>query len=146
MDVYLNQTFTSTMEISWNEELNITILYKDKNTTRPLDGATVELQWGAKSLGSLVPLGYPGLYNITINTSSLETGLIFLTVSAELDNYTAISKVITISITRRDTELDVYLNTQFTNTYQIPWKEDVNITVVYKDFEHKYFLPTVFYW
>jgi len=131
--IFLNQSETNTYEIAWNELLNITIYCVDNITQNFIDGVTVELVYEASVIATLLkPLSYDQ-YNYTLNTSALSVGLVYLTITVELENYTSLSEVITINVLNRATDLEIYLNQTQTTTIDIDWNETLDIAVEYND-------------
>lgn len=140
MDIYLNQTLQTIIDIYWNEELNITAVYKDKNIGYFLNNATVSLKEGSIVLYNFSKTVGFDQYNLTINTNVLDLGVNALTIYAKKDNYTVSLGTITINVYERLTELDIYLNGTLDTSIEIAWNELLNISVIFKDLELAYFI------
>jgi len=133
VDIYLNQTLTSSIEIPWGEILNITAIYYDETTSNFIDGATLSLKDGIIVLNNFSQHPSLNQYNLTINTTVLDLGVNVLTIYAKHNNYSLSLEGITISVIEQETSLDVYLNQTLTSSIEIMWGELLNITAIYKD-------------
>lgn len=119
---------------SIGEFLNITAIYKDYNGTFVL-GATVELSSTSFS-GSLIKHPVLNQYNITVMADQLGGGVKIVTISAKKNNYLTITQEIIISVTLRNTEMQLFLNgVNCTDGkyLQIEVGVNINVTVTYKD-------------
>jgi hypothetical protein len=101
IEIYLNgedKTLEKTITIQWNEELNITIIYKDELTHQFISGAKVELN----ATGISRILDEDGQYYYTIlNPGSLSyIGTNFLTVTIEKENFDFVSEILRIVVER----------------------------------------------
>ncbi|MCJ7648698.1 MAG: hypothetical protein MUP85_08805, partial [Candidatus Lokiarchaeota archaeon] len=133
-NINLNGIETTNREIPWNEILSISISYNDTFTDSFISGALVQLS--GTGISENFTENSPIDYNLNINTALLVLGINFLTISANKENYTLSSRIITISVTNRDTKVDVYLNGTLSSSfefYNISIGEKLNITVFYKD-------------
>ena len=133
LDTYLNNQSTTTISIPWGELLNITTIYKDSITTNFIDGVTVELRVGETVMHNFTKHPSLNQYNLTLNSSDIGVGINYFTISAKKDNYTASQVSITITVTDRETNLDVYLDKELKNNIVVPWNNLLNITTVYID-------------
>ncbi len=120
IDLYLNQedkTTEKTITIQSNEDLNVTILYKDSLTNHFISGAIVELN-GSGISKILDETGQQ--YEINLSASSLPIGIHFLTVTIEKENYLFVSEIfsvivnpITTVVNLNETIVNVLLNHGF---------------------------------
>ena len=137
IDVYLNGTLSSNFEFyntSIGEKLNITVLYKDL-TDSFINDANVRLFESGIPTNLTESLIF-NQYNITLNVEDIGVGVKFLTIHAQKDNYTMISKVITLIVNEKKTELLLFLNeSQYYNgdTIELEVSDLLNITVKYLD-------------
>ena len=139
--VFLNNTETNFIEIPWNTTLNIAITYNDTLTDSFIDNASVQLTGTgiSRNFTDNSPLNYW----LDINTRKLSLGINFLTISAQKDNYSLSTRIITISVLERQTYLEIYINnskyltSQFYNTSV---GEFLNITVFYNDLDSDLFI------
>ena len=132
ININLDGTPGTAVQIPHNEIVNISVFYND--IAGPfLDGATVELREGESTL--YVISKHPSLdqYTLLINTKYFNLGTNLLVIYAKKDNFTAAYVSISITVTERDTNLDVYLEENPTTIIEIPYGELLNITVVYSD-------------
>jgi len=132
--IKLNGIETTSTEIPWNEILTISISYNDSFTNSFISGASVQLS--GTGISENFTENSPINYSLNINTAVFALGINFLTISANKDNYTLSSRIITISVTERATKVDVYLNGTLSTLfalYNITFGEKLNITVFYKD-------------
>lgn len=133
-NINLNGTETTSIEIPWNEILSISLSYNDSLNDSFISGASVQLS--GTGISENFTENSPIDYNVNINTALLALGINFLTISANKENYTLSSRIISISVTERDTKVDVYLNGTLSSNfefYNISIGEKLNITVFYKD-------------
>ncbi|MFX1570785.1 MAG: hypothetical protein ACFFCV_20800 [Promethearchaeota archaeon] len=133
--IYLNKTESILIEIPWNENLNIAITYNDTLTDNFIDNALVQL------IGTGISINFtensPLNYSTDISTSKLKLGVNFLTISARKDNYSIATKIITISVLERETNLEIYINNSLyipSQYYNTSVGDFLNITVFYRDF------------
>ena len=133
-NINLNGIETVSTEIPWNEILSISISYNDSSTNSFISEALVQLS--GTGISESFTENSPIDYSLNINTALLALGINFLTISANKENYTLSSRIISISVTERDTKVDVYLNGTLSSNfefYNISISEKLNITVFYKD-------------
>ena len=132
--VFLNQTESIGIEIPWNESLNIAITFNDSSTNTFIDNALVQLT------GSGISENFteysPFNYSLNFNSNNLELGVNFLTISAQKENYTLSTRIITITVLERTTYFVIYINNSKYSTsqfYNSSIGEFLNVTVFYKD-------------
>ncbi len=132
--INLNGIETTSLEIPWNEILSISLSYNDSFTNSFISGASVQLS--GTGISENFTENSPINYTVNINTALMALGINFLTISANKENYTLSSRIISISVTERDTKVEVYLNGTLSSNfefYNISIGEKLNITVFYKD-------------
>ncbi len=132
--IFLNQTDSIAIEIPWNETLNIAITYNDSATDLFIDLALVQLT--GIGISENFTENNPFNYSLDFNSNNLELGVNFLTISAQKENYTLASRIITITVLERTTYFDIYINNSkylTTQFYNSSVGEFLNITVFYKD-------------
>ncbi len=140
LQLYLNSvdlTIVKSLEIRWNENINITIKYKDTDLipSDHITDATVFLT-GAGSPISLLEYIALKQYNKTINSAILKLGLNSLIISAERSNYTITSITFNIKVLARPTSLNVFLNGENKTKdkeIELAIRSTINITISYKD-------------
>jgi hypothetical protein len=140
-NINLNGIEAISIEIPWNETLSISISYNDSFTNAFIDGALVQLS--GTGISESFTENSPIEYTLDINTALMALGINFLTISANKENYTLSSRIISISVIERDTKVDVYLNGTLSSNfefYNISIGEKLNITVFYKDLNTDAFL------
>ncbi len=133
-NIKLNGIETQSIEIPWNEILSISLSYNESSTNNFISEALVQLS--GTGISENFTENSPIDYSLNINTALLALGINFLTISANKENYTLSSRIISISVTERDTKVDVYLNGTLSSNfdfYNISIGEKLNITVFYKD-------------
>jgi hypothetical protein len=141
--IILNGIESTIIEIPWDEALNIAITYNDSYTHNFIDGALVQLS--GTGISKNFTENSPVNYYVDINTRDLKLGVNFLTISAQKENYTLSSNIITISVVERTTYLEIYLNSSIYDPaefYNISIGEHLNITVFYKDFNSGSFIDS----
>ncbi len=141
--IKLNGTETTSIEIPWNEILSISISYNDSLDNSFINGASVQLS--GTGISENFTENSPIDYALNINTALMTLGINFLTISANKENYTLSSRIISISVTERDTKVDVYLNGTLSSNfdiYNISIGEKLNITVFYKDLNTDAFIDS----
>ena len=132
IDVFLDNNPTTALISTYDETINITAIYKD--LTGPfIDGATVELHEGEKTLYSIPKHASFDQYSLTLNTKYLSLGTNLLAIYAKKDNFTVALVSITITVTERDTDIDIFLEGIPTTILELPYGDTINITVVYSD-------------
>ncbi|MFW9999089.1 MAG: hypothetical protein ACFE9Q_06960 [Candidatus Hodarchaeota archaeon] len=142
-ETYIDNVFLNGIEkvtdksitLTSGQLLNITISYKDQISGDFLSGATVRVVGGGLSEFLNESLIYPQ-YELVFNTSLLDVGATFLTVSAQLQNYSSSAIVLTLYLDVRGTSMVVLLNGAiYPNNYiTVEVTEKINITVIYTDF------------
>ena len=132
--VFLNQTESFGIEIPWNETLNIATTYNDSATDIFIDNALVQLT--GIGISENFTENNPFNYSLNFNSQNLELGVNFLTISAQKENYTLASRIITITVLERTTYFEIYINNSRYSTsqfYNSSIGEFLNVTVFYKD-------------
>ncbi|MFW9930813.1 MAG: hypothetical protein ACFFD1_15600, partial [Candidatus Thorarchaeota archaeon] len=129
-DVILNGTYTTSIQIPWNELFDISVFYNDTTTGTFISGANVQLI----GVGYSQPLGESGNeYLASIDTSDFTIGNNFLTILAQKENFNIASQLITITVLERNTTLSTFLEETLTNSISLPYDESLNITAIYND-------------
>jgi hypothetical protein len=144
-NIYLNgflKTVDKSITLTSGELLSISFTYNDKVTNQDLSGATARIVGGGVSEVMDENL-ISHHYEITLNTSTFGVGATFLTISAQLQNYSASSAVLTIYVGERGSTLIVLINgTMYPNNYvKVQVSDTINITVKYTDLITGHFLP-----
>ncbi|TFF99397.1 MAG: hypothetical protein EU542_09050 [Promethearchaeota archaeon] len=134
LEVTLNGTLTTNIEIDYGELLPITAIYQDFESTF-IENAEVQLLEGATILDNFTvhPLG--DHYNLSLDSSMLNLGVHSLLIYAVKDTFSSASVSITITVTERDSTLEVTLNGTLTTYIEIDYGELLPITAVYQDLE-----------
>ena len=133
LQLYVNsvqKTTNNTVNIKYNEVMNITIFYKDVLTNQHLTGANVEL------LGFGRMNETSNQYNFTLISNSLNLGFNVLTINAQSENYTSQMIQLYVEVFERATEFELYVNDdQKANNdiIQIEVNQILNLTVFYRD-------------
>lgn len=135
--LYINGVKTNNSEsvsVEMNENLNITLYYRDFNNQTHLSGASVTLL-GVGALNEV--LDY---YSIIINTSDLVQKITIFTVFAQYDNYQPQSIQFLIELSERSTQLILFINginKTLDPVFELPLRSMLNITVKYLDSKFK---------
>lgn len=142
-ETYIDKVFLNGIEkvtdksitLTSGELLNISFSYKDQISGDFLSGATARVVGGGLSKIINESFIY-SQYEIVFNTSLLHVGATFLTVSAQLQNYSSSATVLTLYLDVRGTSLVVLLNGAiYPNNYiTVEVSQTINITVIYTDF------------
>jgi hypothetical protein len=144
LSLYINNLPKSqgeSIKVEANEQINITVYYRDGLTNDSLSLANIELL----GFGGLIQTGL--YYNITINSNSLEKGVNILTLFAQLSNYQARSVQFIIEVVDRATIIQLLLNGEdvtFDPVFEIPIESIVNVTVKYLDNQTGIGIPDAF--
>ena len=120
----------NTISSKFNEPINITIYYRDNETSNHISGASINLL----GIGPLNELN--SQYNLTLNTANLDKGINVFTVFAQLTNYTPQSIQFFIEVFDRETELLLFVNSEQkfeSDAVHVQINELINITVYYRD-------------
>ena len=130
----LDRTTEKSAQVTFNKNLNITLVYKNKTGDEFISGADVEVT--GEGLGPIIlfPNGFDNYYTV-INSSDLGVGITYLTLTASKRYYATVQFQITIEVVNRDTELQLYLdntNQTIDKEWTTAWNENLNITI--KDF------------
>ncbi|TES96452.1 MAG: hypothetical protein E3J90_08015 [Promethearchaeota archaeon] len=142
-NIKLNGIETPSIEIPWNEILSISLSYNESITNIFISEALVQLS--GTGISESFTENSPIDYSLNINTALMALGINFLTISANKENYTLSSRIITVSVTERATKVDVYLNGTLSSNfefYNISIGEKLNITVFYKDLNTDAFIDS----
>ena len=125
------QIFPSdTVNTPFDELLNITVLYKDKNTNMHINGTNVELL----GIGFLNETSYQ--YNISLDTNTLAKGINILTIFAQQSGFQHKTIQFFINVDDREAELVLFIEGVQLNdsdTIQIEIDENMNITALLND-------------
>ena len=120
-----------TIQVNFNEFINISVYYKDNFTKEHITGASVSL-FGIDNLTEQT-----SYYDIIINSNVLDLGINVLSIYAQLDGgYKSQSIHIFIEVFDRETELVLKVNNSQKfdgDTIQVNFNEFINISVYYKD-------------
>ncbi len=138
-NIFINNsdcTSNKSYNVKAGEFLNITVKFKDNETSGTfINNATVKLIGTDvdKIFNESISFQH---YNLTLNSTELGVGVKFLTITAQKDNYTSASELLTITVFERGTNYILYLNeTDSTSdpSYQLTDNQLLNITVSYID-------------
>ncbi|NHJ24831.1 MAG: hypothetical protein EAX89_09665 [Candidatus Lokiarchaeota archaeon] len=138
--IFLDSEQTSSCEVPWNDNLNITAIYRDQETNNFIGGATLQLRYGSDILGTLSIHTSYDQYYLQINTTILSVGVNGLTIYAKQDNYSICLENLIITVIERETTSSIYLDNQIRDSYQLEWRNIMNITTIYKDLETSEFI------
>jgi hypothetical protein len=130
------------IEVPYGDFLDINVTYLDQDSQENITQATVKLRNGTNAIGEFDQI-FGEQYNFTLNTSLLVVGVNFLTVTAELSNYTSDSETITVIIGAKGTISQLYINdTDHTeNLYKaIEANQFLNISLEYNQTNPNQFL------
>ncbi|MEE9573606.1 MAG: hypothetical protein V3W20_11200, partial [Candidatus Neomarinimicrobiota bacterium] len=133
LQLYVNSTLktnNNTVNIKYNEVMNVTIFYQDDLINQHLSGANVTIT----NFGDLTEINEQ--YNITINSNALNLGFNVLTINAQSENYTSQVIQLYVEVYERATEFELYVNDdQKSNNdiIQIEVNQILNLTVFYRD-------------
>jgi hypothetical protein len=141
IDVFLNEddlTLSPVIEVQFMSQLNITTHYYDNVLSEEILGATASLE------GSGIDPSYYD-YSVTgtahefiLNTTKLGFGTHLLSLFLEKENYTTSDKQLRITVTPRETYLNVYANgvdSSDIDEFVIPIRRELNITLLEYDSE-----------
>ncbi len=132
----LNQVPGTSKQMQYNELLNITLSYNDTlDNGKFIKGATVAVN-GSGISEPLAENSQKEYYTVVINTADMDVGIKFLTVTAELDNYTLASVVLTITVSFKETYLEVFIENKPTTDfsfYNVSIGAVLNFTVKFKE-------------
>ncbi|MFX0033405.1 MAG: hypothetical protein ACFE9P_12135 [Candidatus Hermodarchaeota archaeon] len=141
-ETYIDNIFINDADCSINKSynvhagdiLNITIKYKDNDAGGSfIHDAIVTLN--GTSIGEIFT-DNNNFYNLTLNTSKLSIGIIFLNIIAQKKNYTSVTELLTINVFERETDYWLYLNglIQGKNpSIKLYRDQFLNITLTYND-------------
>ncbi|MHA1190938.1 MAG: hypothetical protein ACTSP9_01415, partial [Promethearchaeota archaeon] len=111
-DLFLNdvdRTTEKSTQVTFNENLNITLIYKD-SIGDFIPGANVELTGSGLTPNTLSQGSFDNYYTI-INSTDLGVGTSYLTLTASKRYYTTQQFQITVEVVSRDTEIQLFLDT-----------------------------------
>ena len=133
LQLYVNSTLktnNNTVKIKYNEDMNITISYRDTLINQHISTPNVTIT----SFGDLTENNEQ--YTIVINSNALNLGFNVLTINAQSENYTSQLIQLYVEVFERATEFELYVNeTQKSNNdiIQIEINKILNLTVFYRD-------------
>ena len=130
-NVLLDGIESTSLEVEWNEMLDVSVSYNDSLTNNFIEDATVQLI--GPTYSKILTQSGQNKYNSSINSFDFTIGNNFLTILAQKDNYSIASRLITIIVAERDTSIQIELNKTETTTIYYPYNELLNITAVYED-------------
>jgi len=137
-NIILNNTKTTSIEIFWNEPINISASYNDTLTNNSIPNAKMYLSSGWTKNFTYNPIG---IYTLTFNTKELKLGTNFLTISANDMNHSLTTEIITIIVNPRSSHFkSIKLNDTETDIKTYSNGENINITVKYFDFANDSFI------
>jgi hypothetical protein len=135
IDLYLNSTnMTSIRYISvkLDELVNVSVNFFSISDEQIILGASINLAGLPQSPISLMYVN--GWYQTILDTKMIGVGIYTVTITAISGNYTTKSIYWTLSITQRETGLDLYLNNlnrTLERTIQIQYNMTINVSVNY---------------
>ena len=133
LQLYVNSTLktnNNTVKIKYNEDMNVTIYYKDSLKDQHINGANVTIT----NFGYLTENNEQ--YIIVINSNALNLGFNVMTINAQSENFTSQMIQLYVEVFERATEFELYVNeTQKSNNdiIQIKANKILNLTVFYRD-------------
>jgi sRNA-binding regulator protein Hfq len=134
----IDRTTEKSTQVTYGENLNVTFVYKN-STGDFIPGADVYLSGGGLPLTSLTPDLINEQYYKIIDTTDLGVGTSYLTLSASKRYHTPQDFQISVTVTNRDTELQLFLNganETINKETIIAWNENLNITIKYMDLDN----------
>ena len=140
LQLYVNGTLktnNNTVNIKFNEVMNITIFYRDNLTNQHLSGANVTI----RNYGDLTENNEQ--YTININSNSLNLGFNVLTINSQSENYTSQSLQLYVEVYDRATDFKLLVNATEkveNDLIQVQVGEILNLTIFYKDIVDQYHL------
>ncbi|MBY8990437.1 MAG: hypothetical protein KGD58_06755 [Candidatus Lokiarchaeota archaeon] len=126
----IQRSSKETIDVKFNELLNVTVFFKDNLTNTHINGATVNLL-GIGNFSETI-----NHYNLTLNTNDLNQGINILTIFAQLDNYQSQTIQFFINVIEIATELLMFLDgnqTYVRDTIYNQIDEFINISVYYRN-------------
>jgi len=133
LQLYVNSTLktnNNTVNIKYNEPMNITISYQDELKNQHIKGANVTIT----NFGDLTENNEQ--YTIIINSNALNLGFNVLSINAQSENYTLQMIQLYVEVFERATEFELFVNDdQKANNdiIQIEVDEIINLTIFYRD-------------
>ncbi|MHA1185913.1 MAG: hypothetical protein ACTSSK_03425, partial [Candidatus Heimdallarchaeota archaeon] len=131
----VNRTTEKSTQVTFNEDLNITLIYKD-SIGDFIPGADVELT--GSGLTPITLSKGTSDYYIIVNSTDLGVGTSYLTLTASKPYYTTQQFQITVKVITRDTEIQLFLDTNnrtIEKEWTTEWNENLNITIRYGDIQ-----------
>lgn len=128
----VNKTLDPTVDIKYNEVMNITVFYRDSVTDQHINEANVTIT----SLGDIPEDNEQ--YTIIINSNTLSFGFNVLTINAQSENYSSQMMQLYVEVYERATTFELEVDEQpklNDDPIQIEVNTIVNLTVFYKDDE-----------
>ncbi len=111
----LNKTLDKSIEVPIRSLINVTISYLDEITSNFISGATVSLIGENLSL-TLTENSTLRQYSVLVNSTDLDIGVRFLTVTAQKVNYESYSARLRIQVNRIRTTIEVESGNETINT------------------------------
>ncbi|MFX1355920.1 MAG: hypothetical protein ACFFA8_01425, partial [Promethearchaeota archaeon] len=133
----IDRTTEKSTEVIYGKNLNVTFVYKN-STGDFIPGADVQLSGGGLPTTPLSQDLVNEQYYKIINTTNLGVGTSYLTLTASKRYHTSQEFQITVTVTSRNTELQLFLNgvnETINKEIEIQWNENLNITIKYLDIE-----------
>ncbi len=119
-----------TIQVEFDDIINITVYYRDNETKNHLPNATITLL-GVEEINET-----NNQYTIIIDANDLDLGITTLTIFAHLTNYQSQSINFFIEVFEKATELQLFVNDiklNYSDSVQIEHDESVNITVYFRE-------------
>ncbi|MFX0073854.1 MAG: hypothetical protein ACFE96_00315 [Candidatus Hermodarchaeota archaeon] len=130
----VNKTLDPTVNIKFNEVMNITVFYRDRVTDQHLSEANVTMT----GFGEIPHHGVYEQYTISINSNTLNFGFNVLTINAQSENYSSQVMQLYVEVYERATTFDLEVDEVpkvNDDPIQIEVNTILNLTVFYKDEE-----------
>ncbi len=137
----IDKTVEQSYKILYNELITISVVYNDTTSNQYINDAIVSVN--GTGISSLIQ-NYGTIYQITINSATLGTGIAFLTIEALKNNYETQSLVLTIDVIERATDFYIEINSlnkTLDKSIEVPIRSLINITVSYFDENTGSFIP-----
>jgi hypothetical protein len=139
LSIYLEEQLQGdnpSAEQTYNEFVNITVIYRDNETRNFIPDATVELS--GRTFETITISQHQSLeqYSYELNTSKLEVGPNVLTVYAYKDNYEALTQPFSIEVLNRPTSLTLFLGGEDKTsepTIDLYYGQSLDVSINYTD-------------
>ncbi|MGQ4875211.1 MAG: hypothetical protein ACP6IY_14185 [Promethearchaeia archaeon] len=134
-----NYTDGHLFKIDINQEINVTIEYRDSLTKRHISNANITLV----DIGKLEENLTNENYNLTINSNILGQGVNLLTILCEKEGYESISIKFSIEVLKRETSLTLWINginKTSEPSIDVIFGEVINLSISYIDNKTKEFI------